>query len=301
MSVCFKIGDVALDTSGLRDAMVDFFLNNPVTKAPSSRFKSRGLPARGLPARGLHRDSLLPSPVGSGSKKAGLRLHLLLCLQLPQAVKDAVDKVIDPIKVAIEEVQAFVEELKSFFDGLSFGRRLEELTPAEVVHARGLKEQAHRQLEQVRGRLLHADNDDARDSTKERLLLDVHRRLEAHLAERKLLALPELLSISSLKTSILFNLDSRMLIEAQKDQRYLFPLVTKDNKKQVRIPLPPLPFTLKLAGSFSVDVLLDVEVEGDLKVLVRLAVDGIGIEFDLSKIASSPVVFSEGDWTQAIT
>ena len=45
MSVCFKIGDVALDTSGLRDAMVDFFLNNPVTKAPSSRFKSRGLPA----------------------------------------------------------------------------------------------------------------------------------------------------------------------------------------------------------------------------------------------------------------
>ena len=92
-----------------------------------------------------------------------------------------------------------------------------------------------------------------------------------------------------------------MLIEAQKDQRYLFPLATKDNKKHVRLPLPPLPFTLRLAGSFSVDVLLDVEVEGDLKVLVRLAVDGIGIEFDLSKIASSPVVFSEGDWTQAIT
>ena len=34
MSVCFKISDVALDTNGLRDAMVDFFLNNPVTKAP---------------------------------------------------------------------------------------------------------------------------------------------------------------------------------------------------------------------------------------------------------------------------
>ena len=49
MSVCFRIYDVALDTSVLCDAMVDFFLNNPVTKAPSSRFKSRGFPARGLP------------------------------------------------------------------------------------------------------------------------------------------------------------------------------------------------------------------------------------------------------------
>ena len=208
---------------------------------------------------------------------------------------------VGPIKDAVAEVKAFVKELKSFFDGLSFGRRLEELTPAEVVHARGLKEQAHSQLEQVRGRLLHADNDDARDSTKERLLLDVHRRLEAHLAERKLLALPELLSISSLKTSILFNLDSRMLIEAQKDQRYLFPLVTKDNKKQVRIPLSPLPFTLKLAGSFSVDVLLEVEAERDLKARVHLVLDGMGIEFDLSTGAENRVVFSEGDWTQTIT
>ena len=214
------------------------------------------------------------------------------------------DKVIDPIKVAIEEVQAFVEELKSFFDGLSFGRRLEELTPAEVVHARGLKEQAHRQLEQVRGRLLHADNDDARDGTKERLLLDVHRRLEAHVAERKLAARQlgsELISIFGLKASILFNFDSRMVIKAQKDQRYVFPLATQDNTMKIRIPIPLLPISIKVAVSFIVDVLLEVEVEGDLQALARLAVDDIGIEFDLSKIANSPVVFSEGDWTQTIT
>ena len=214
------------------------------------------------------------------------------------------DKVIDPIKVAIEEVQAFVEELKSFFDGLSFGRRLEELTPAEVVHARGLKEQARHQLEQVRGRLLHADNDDARDSTKERLLVDVHRRLEAHLAERKLAARQlgsELVSISSLKASILFNLDSRMHIEAQVDQRYTFPLATKPNAKEVHIPLPPTPFTIKLAGSFSVDVLLEVEAERDLKARVHLVLDGMGIEFDLSTGAENRVVFSEGDLTQTIT
>ena len=67
MSVCFKIYDVALDTNGLRDAMVDFFLNNPVTQAPSSRFKSRGLPA------------IEASPLEASPLKASLetRLHHL--------------------------------------------------------------------------------------------------------------------------------------------------------------------------------------------------------------------------------
>ena len=224
----------------------------------------------------------------------------------PQAVKHAVNRVVGPIEDAVEEVKAFVETLKKVFDRLKgvFGRRLEELTPAEMVHARGLKEEAHRQLTEVRGRLLHADNDDARDSTKERLLLDVHRRLEAHLAGRKLTARQlgsELVSISSLKASILFNLDSRMHIEAQEDQRYTFPLATKPNAKEVHIPLPPTPFTIKLAGSFSVDVLLEVEAERDLKARVHLVLDGMGIEFDLSTGAENRVVFSEGDLTQTIT
>ena len=93
------------------------------------------------------------------------------------------ETVLDPIN----DVEGFVKTLKDFSDRISM-RRLAEVTPAEVVHARGLKKQALSQLERVRGRLLHADNGDARDSSKERLLLDVHRRLEAHLAKRKLAA-----------------------------------------------------------------------------------------------------------------
>ena len=213
------------------------------------------------------------------------------------------DRVIGPIREAVAEVEKFVKTLKDFFDGLSFGRRLEELTPAEIVHARGLKEQAHRQLEQVRGRLLHADNDDARDSTKERLLSDVHRRLEVHLAERKLAARqlgPELVSISSLKVSIQLGLDSRLLIEGQIEKNYLLPLATKDESFEKIIPLGTTPFFVKLAASFSVDASLEVRLEADLKALVHLVVDGMGVDFNLATGAKNPVVFSEGNWTQSI-
>ena len=217
----------------------------------------------------------------------------------PQAVKNAVDRVVGPIKDAVEEVKAFVKTLKDFFDGLSFGRRLKELTPAEMVHARGLREQAHRQLEQVRGRLLHADNDDARDSTKERLLLDVHRRLEAHLAGRKLTARQlgsELVSISSLKASIKLSLDSRSVIKGNIEKDYLFPLASEAESFEKIIPLGPTPFFVRLAGSFSVDAALQVRLEADLKALVHLVVDDIGVDFDLATGAQNPVVFSEGDW-----
>ena len=211
--------------------------------------------------------------------------------------------VIEPITVAVEEVKKFVDTLKNYFDGLSFRRRLEELTPADMVHARGLKEEAHRQLTEVRGRLLHADNDDARDSIKERLNLDIHRRLEAHLAERKLAARQldaELVSISNLKVSITFTLDSRMLIEAQKDQDHFFPLATKSNGFERFMPLRPTPFTVRLAASFSVDVFLRVKVEGDAKAEVHLVGNRIGIEFDLSSGANERAIF-KGDWTQTIT
>ena len=67
-----------------------------------------------------------------------------------QAVKDAVKAVIKPIEFAVEQVETFVKSLTSKdFDGISFGRRLEELAPAYTVHAYGLKDQAHRQLEKV--------------------------------------------------------------------------------------------------------------------------------------------------------
>ena len=214
---------------------------------------------------------------------------------------------IKPIEAAVNEVKKFVKTLKDFFEDLSFGRRLEELTPAEVAHARGLKEQAHRQLEQVRGRLLHADNDDARGSTNERLLvIDIHRRLEAHLAERKLAARQlgsddQLISISRLKASITLEIDSRMLIEGQKDDLLLLPLVTEDKAIDRIIGLPPTPFVVKLSAAFSADIHLEVQVEADFKALVHLVASGMGVTFDLSTGADNPAVFSEGDWTQTIT
>ena len=213
---------------------------------------------------------------------------------------------IKPIEAAVNEVKKFVNTLKEFFEGLSFRRRLEELTTAEVAHARGLKEQAHRQLEQVRGRLLHADSDDARGSTNERLVLDIHRRLEAHLAERKLAARQlgsddQLISISSLKASITLEINSRMLIEGQKDDNLRIPFVSADKAIEVLIPLPPTPFAVKLSAAFSADIHLEVQVEGDFKALVRLVSSGMGVTFDLSTGADNPAVFSDGDWTQAIT
>ena len=219
----------------------------------------------------------------------------------PQAVKHAVNRVVGPIEDAVEEVKAFVETLKKVFDRLKgvFGRRLEELTPAEMVHARGLKEEAHRQLTEVRGRLLHADNDDARDSTKERLLLDVHRRLEAHLAGRKLTARQlgsELVSISSLKASIKLALDSRSVITGNIKKDYLFPLASEAESFEKIIPLGPTPFFVRLAGSFNVDAALQVRLEADLKALVHLVVDGMAVDFDLATGAQNPVVFSEGNW-----
>ena len=214
------------------------------------------------------------------------------------------DEVIKPIEAAVNEVKQFVKTLKDFFESLSFRRRLEELTPAEVAHARGLKEQAHRQLEQVRGRLLHADSDDAHGSTNERLVLDIHRRLEAHLAARKLAARQlgsddQLISISSLKASITLEINSRMRIEGKMDENFLLPLVTEDKAIEMLIALPPTPFAVKLSAAFSADIHLEVEVGGDFKALVRLVANGMGVTFDLG--GRVPIVFSVGDWTQAIT
>ena len=222
----------------------------------------------------------------------------------PQAVKGAVDTVIQPIKDAIGVVEGFVQDLKTFFDSISLGRRLEEVTHAEVVHARGLKEQAHRQLEQVRGRLLHVDTGHARDGTKDRLLLDVNRRLEAHFAERKQAARRlegEVIEIKKLKVSISFNLNSRLLIEAQKTGNWKFSMAKQDQAFEQNIPLNPTPFLLKLATSFSVDFSLEVTLEGDFKAQLKLVVDRMAVDFDLSTSARERAVLSEGDWTHTIT
>jgi len=46
--------------------------------------------------------------------------------------------------------------------------------------------QAHRQLIEVQGRLLQVGHADNRAFAKDQLLLDVHRRLEAHVGKRQL-------------------------------------------------------------------------------------------------------------------
>jgi len=304
LSVCFNMYDFGLDATGLTDAIADFWLNNPAVKdvQPVQSVARQGSSA----ARWCYHPRLSSGagrPVPDNSRLLMMIFRFLPLFNL-QAVKDVVDRVMGPIEDAVAEVENFVKTLKDFFDDLSFRRRLEELTPAEMVHARGLKEQARRQLEQVRGRLLHADNDDAHASTKERLLGDVHRRLEVHLAERKLVARQlgsELVSISSLKASIKLELDSRLLIEGQIEKNYHLPLATKDESFEKIIPLYPTPFFVKLAGSFSVDASLGVQLEADLKALVHLVVDGMGVDFNLATGAQNPVVFSKGDWTQTIT
>ena len=221
----------------------------------------------------------------------------------PQAVKEAVDTVIQPIKNAIGVVEGFVQILRNVFDNLR-RRQLEEVTHAEVVHTRGLKEQAHRQLAEVRGRLLHADTDHARDGTKELLQLDINRRLEAHFAERKLAARRlegEVIEIKKLKVSISFNLNSRLLIEATRAGTRKFQMAKEDRAFERNIPLGPTPFLLKLATSFSVDFSLEVMLGGDFKAQLKIVVDRMAVDFDLSTSARERALLSEGNWTHTIT
>ena len=208
-----------------------------------------------------------------------------------------------PIKAAVKVVEDLFKVFKDFFGGL-LRRRLEDLTPTEAVHARRLHLEMHRQLGEVRGRLLHADNDDARNNTKERLLSDVHRRLEEHMGQRQLVArqlgLAELIEITSLKASITLGLDSRMLIEGKKSDTFPVPLPTGEKEIKFVLPLYPTPFSAKLTGSFNVATVLKFQFEGDFKALVHFVVSDLGVFFDLSTFAQKRADFREGDWTQTI-
>ena len=223
-----------------------------------------------------------------------------------QAVKDAVERVIQPIEDAVNAVKGFVDDLKNFFDSISFRRRLEEMTRArrleEMTRARRLKEQAHRQLERVQVRLLHAKDEHARGGITERLQLDINRRLEAHFTEPKLAArrrldAGELITISNLVVKIPLNLNSRLLIEVQRDWDFDKTLVEVDEAFEVNMPLSPTPFTIRLAGSFDAELKLEVEAEADFKALLYIVINDMFVEFDLSTGAGRRAVFSEGDWT----
>ena len=223
-----------------------------------------------------------------------------------QAVKDAVERVIQPIEDAVNAVKGFVDDLKNFFDSISFRRRLEEMTRArrleEMTRARRLKEQAHRQLGEVQLRLLHAKDEHARGGITERLQLDINRRLEAHFTEPKLAArrrldAGELITISNLVVKIPLNLNSRLLIEVQRDWDFDKTLVEVDEAFEVNMPLSPTPFTIRLAGSFDAELKLEVEAEADFKALLYIVINDMFVEFDLSTGAGRRAVFSEGDWT----
>ena len=284
LSVCFTVSDVQLDASGLGDAISDFWENFPAVQArkpahhsPLQRSKGAGVSPH------THTRDGLPAACPS--------FHL-------QAVKDAVDRVIQPIKDAIDAVKDFVDNLNEFVDGISIGRRLEEMT-----RARGLKEQAHRQLAEVRGRLLHAENEHARGGIKERLHLDINRGLEAHFTEpkqaaRRRLEAGELITISNLIVSIPLNLTSRLLIEVKKMEEYEWNLVDVDKDFELSFPLGPTPFTIKLAVSFIAKLDLEVRFEGDFKALLNIVIIRMAVNFDLStKDAGERAVFDKGDWT----
>lgn len=201
-----------------------------------------------------------------------------------------------PIKEAIEHIEGAVEEIKNFFNKIQVRRQLEETLR---VHA--LKEQVHRQLAEVQGRLLHAKSDHVLDGTKERLQLDINQRLEAHFAERKRRRLEsELITIKKLSLSIPLYFYTRLLIETDREKIIQKKLVKVDVDEDFSVPLPMTPFIVKLATSFNVDLDLTLKVEGDFKALLEIRVDGLGLTFDLSTNADEPVVFSNGDWSHAI-
>ena len=225
-----------------------------------------------------------------------------------QAVTDVVDQVIEPIKYAMGFLKVSVDDIKEFFNNLKIGRRLEE-----TIRAHRLKEQAHRQLAEVRGRLLHARSDHVLDGIKERLRLDINQGLEAHFAERKRRRLSlagaaaaggvtsELISIKKLSISIPLYFYSRLLIETDKDELFQKELVKVDFDKALNLPLVPTPFYLQLGASFNVNLDLQIQLVGDFKALLEIKVDGLGLTFDLSTNADEPVGFSFGDLTHTIT
>ena len=77
-------------------------------------------------------------------------------------------------------VELLLQEIQEITNALSINRRrLED-------GANQLTPQAHQQLIEVQRRLSQVGEDHNRALAKERLMVDVHRRLEAHLAQRRL-------------------------------------------------------------------------------------------------------------------
>ena len=223
----------------------------------------------------------------------------------------------DPIRSGISAIQGFVNVIKNLVDNIpGVGRRLEEwtparitrrlkeLTPGEVAHVGTLETEATRQIIEVKRRLLQVDHDDAHDATKERLMRDVHRRMEAHLVKRELQvedsSQSPLISISSLKSSVNFDLDLKIEVEAEKfDFEYQLPIPKREIEH--RIPLGTSPFIVKLYASFDMAGSCITGVIGGIAAgaLVHIVGSNLKVDFDLGSDAQERADFSLGDWSQS--
>ena len=134
--------------------------------------------------------SLLWQVVNNISAEFHLREIGLDLSGLLDAIGEFMESIGEMIKTAVENMLVSVkndfQQLLDGIIGIFGGRRLEELRAADFDRANELMPQAHRQLIEVQSRLLQVGHVDNRAFAKERLLLDVHRRLEAHLGKRQL-------------------------------------------------------------------------------------------------------------------
>ena len=108
-----------------------------------------------------------------------------------QSQEKAIEKTITTmwaeVKNALSDMETTLNEEHPRDEHPKKNRRLvEELPSSDLDHAKKLLPRLHRQLEEVQSRLRQVTHDDNLALVKERLLFDVHRRLEAHLAERQL-------------------------------------------------------------------------------------------------------------------
>ena len=226
----------------------------------------------------------------------------------------------DPIRLGISAIQGFVNVIKNLIDNtIGVGRRLEEwtparitrrleeLTPGEVAHVGTLETEATRQIIEVKRRLLQVDHGDAHVATKERLVRDVHRRMEAHLVKRELsvedTSRSPLVSISSLKASVNldFNLDLKIEVRLDRfDFEYQLPIPKREIERF--IPLGSTPFLVRLYASFDMSGSCITGVIGGIaaNALVHIVGSDLTVDFDLSSNAQNLVPdFSLGDWSQS--
>ena len=134
--------------------------------------------------------SLLWQVVNSISAKFYLRELGLDLSGVLEAIGDFMKDIGELIKTAVNKMLKSVKDrfqgLLDDISGVFGGRRLEEFSAADFDRVHELMPQAHRQLIEVQGRLLQVGHADNSAFAKDQLLLDVHRRLEAHVGKRQL-------------------------------------------------------------------------------------------------------------------